>query len=591
MTPDSPASRIGNYRWVICALLFFATTVNYVDRQILSLIKEILDKELGWSNADFGRVNGAFQGAYGIGLLCFGWFIDRYGTKIGYAASIAAWSVAAIGHALVGSVAGFFTARVSLGLGEGGNFPSAIKATALWFPKRERALATSIFNSGTNVGAIIAPALVPWIAFTFGWRAAFVAAGLAGFVWLFFWIPFYNTPDKVKRLTPGERDLIHSDMDEKAGDAAGETESKGLMASMFSSAGRAPRASLWGVSLAIAGLSFVVAFVLVDLFTVIGHVGSVISHTLSLAWTFVALWALIALHLRRAHDLGKGGGAVVGAIVAGAVVAVVGGWGAHTLNILTFDDWLKLSALLPVALAIGGFIALGMAHGTGAANQFGPVETDPGLLGHRQTWSFIVAKFMTDPIWWFFLIWLPDYFKATRGLDIKKSWVHLVTVYAIITVLSIIGGWVTGHLAKTGWTVTRARKTGMFIFACCVVPILAVTKVGDWTAVFLIGLAGAAHQAWSANLFTTVSDMFPKRAVASVTGIGGLAGAFMGIYFPIYCGKILDRFTAANNVTGGYAVLFSICAFTYLVTFVIHHLLAPRFEPVRLNGTPAVAAT
>ena len=426
-----PAAPSGNYRWVICALLFFATTINYIDRQILSLIKPILDQELGWTNAQFGYVNSAFQGAYAIGLLAFGWFIDRFGTKIGYAVSITAWSIAAMGHALVFSISGFFAARVALGLGEGGNFPSAIKAVALWFPKRERALATSIFNSGANVGAIIAPAVVPWIALTWGWHYAFIAAGVAGLVWLFFWLPFYNVPEKIRQLEAAELALIRSDRE---------------------------------------------------------------------------------------------------------------------VPVTEKIPWLR-------------------------------------LLGYRQTWSFIVAKFMTDPVWWFLLIWLPDYFKKTRGLDIKNSWVHLVSIYSVVTVLSIFGGWVTGHLANSGWTVTRARKTGMFIFALCTLPILVVTQVGDWTAVLLIGLAGSAHQAWSANLYTTVSDMFPKNAIASVIGIGGMAGSVGGILFPIYSGKLLDRFTAAGDVTGGYAVLFGICACAYLVTFVLHHLLAPRFEPMKLKET------
>jgi len=581
----NPTGSIGNYRWVICALLFFATTINYVDRQILSLIKEILDQELGWSNADFGRVNGAFQGAYGIGLLCFGWFIDRYGTKIGYAVSIAAWSVAAVGHALVGSVGGFFAARVALGLGEGGNFPSAIKAIALWFPKRERAFATSIFNSGTNVGAIVAPALVPWIAFTFGWRAAFIAAGIAGFFWLFLWIPFYDVPAKIKRLTRAERDHIHSDVDEKSANAVGEKADRGAMAAVFSSRGRSPRAALWGLGLALAGMSLVFAFVVVDLFTVLGRTGEILSIVILIGWAAVATWALLALQVRRVHDLGRGGFSIVPSLALGGILAAALAWLWLRQGIFIPADWLKMLSLLPLPLAAGAFAILGFTNGASGANRFGPEELEPGLLSHPQTWSFIVAKFMTDPIWWFFLIWLPDYFKKTRGLDIKKSWLHLVTIYAIITVLSIAGGWLTGYLAKRGWTVTRARKTGMFLFACCVVPILGVTYVGDWMAVLLIALAGAAHQAWSANLFTTVSDMFPKRAIASVTGLGGLAGAFCGIFFPIYCGKLLDKFTAAGNVTGGYAILFGICAFAYLLTFVVHHLLAPRFELVDLKMT------
>jgi ACS family hexuronate transporter-like MFS transporter len=425
--PSVPG-RIGRYRWVICALLFFATTINYIDRQILSLIKEILDQKIGWSNTEFGIVNSAFQLAYGIGLLGFGWFVDRFGAKIGYAVSITAWSISAVGHALVGNVAGFLTARVCLGLGEAGNFPSAIKAVALWFPKRERAFATSLFNAGSNVGALIAPATIPWLAFHYGWQSTFVAAGLAGFLWLFFWIPFYNAPERCPRVGAGELVYIRSDADTDA---------------------------------ASPGMS-----------------------------------------------------------------------------------WRE-------------------------------------LLKYPQTWSFVIGKFMTDPVWWFFLIWLPDYFKKTRNLDIKHSWIHIVTIYGIVTVLSIFGGWITGYLTRIGWSVTRARKTGMFIFALCVLPVFVITRVGDWTAVVLIGLAGAAHQAWSANLYTTVSDMFPKRAVASVVGIGGLAGSAGGFIFPILTGKMLDGFTAQHNITAGYAILFSICGSAYLVCFILMHLCAPRYEPIK----------
>jgi ACS family hexuronate transporter-like MFS transporter len=206
------------------------------------------------------------------------------------------------------------------------------------------------------------------------------------------------------------------------------------------------------------------------------------------------------------------------------------------------------------------------------------------LLGYRQTWSFVVAKFLTDPVWWFFLIWLPDFFKQTRGLEIKRSWLHIVAIYGIVTALSIFGGWITGYLTSKGWTVTRARKTGMFLFALGVLPILAVTRVSDWTAVLLIGVAGAMHQAWSANLFTTVSDMFPKAAVASVIGMGGLAGSAGGFLFPILTGRMLDRFQALGAVTTGYAILFSICACMYVVAFLLNHALAPRFEPLQLKS-------
>lgn len=427
--PETVSERTSNYRWLVCCLLFFATTINYIDRQILALIKPILDAELGWSNEDYGMVNSAFQGAYGIGLLFFGWFVDRFGTKIGYAVSIVAWSLAAMFHGLISSVQGFIVARISLGLGEGGNFPSAIKAAALWFPRTERALATSIFNAGTNFGPIIAPAVVPWFALTYGWQMAFIAAGILGFIWLAFWIAFYDVPEKVRGVSPKEYAHIHSDKDEPPRD--------------------------------------------------------------------------------------------------------------RTVS------WLN-------------------------------------LLKYRQTWSFIAAKFLTDPIWWFFLIWLPDYFATTRNLHIKQSWVHLVSIYTIITVLSIAGGWLTGYLNSIGWSISRARKTGMFLFALCVLPIFAVTSVGDWSAVLLIALAGSAHQAWSANLYTTVSDMFPKFAVASVIGMGGLAGAIGGMYFPIYCGRMLDEFERRGDITSGYAVLFTICAFAYLIAFGIHHLLVPKLSRVNV---------
>ncbi len=410
-------------RWIVCALLFFATTINYVDRQILALIKEFVDSEIGWNNEQFGLANSAFQAAYGAGLLLFGWFVDRYGEKLGYAVSIVAWSLSAIGHAFVGSIGGFFTARSALGLSEGGNFPSAIKAVASWFPQRERAFATAIFNSGTNVGAIVAPATIPLIAYSLGWRWAFVLAGLAGFLWLPFWFAFYDAPGRRKGVSAAERKLIESDKDQEPLDG---------------------------------------------------------------------------------RPMG----------------------------------WLR-------------------------------------ALRYRQTWSFIVAKLITDPVWWFFLIWLPDYFNATRGLNIKKSWVHLVTIYSIVTVLSIFGGWITGYLTRRGWSVTRARKSGMLLFAICVIPIIE-----DWPAVLLIGFAASAHQAWSANLFTTVSDMFAKKDVGTIIGLGGMTGSIGGILFPWFSGRLLDRYHALGNVTGGYQILFAICASAYVVAFAIHHLLAPKFERI-----------
>lgn len=421
---------MGNYRWIVCALLFFATTINYIDRQILAVIKEILDKEIGWTNEQFGWVNAAFQLSYAVGLLGFGWLVDKYGTKLGYGISIVAWSLAAGAHALVGSFGGFIVVRSALGIGEGGNFPSSIKAVAMWFPKKERAFATSIFNAGTNAGALLAPAVIPWVAFTWGWRSTFVAAGLLGLLWLFLWIPFYDIPEKSKYVGEAELSYIRSDQEDE-----------------------------------------------------------------------------------HSHER---------------------------------VPWLS-------------------------------------LLGYKQTWSFIIGKFLTDPVWWFFLIWLPDFFNKTRGLEIKKSWIHIVTIYGIVTVLSIFGGWVTGYLTSRGWSVTRARKTGMFIFALCVLPILFVKGAGNWEAVLLIGLAASAHQAWSANLYTTVSDMFPKRAVASVIGMGGMAGSIGAFFFPILTGRMLDHFEKLNQPAKAYGILFAICSCMYLLAFALNHLCAPRFEPVKMR--------
>jgi ACS family hexuronate transporter-like MFS transporter len=423
---------LGEYRWVICALLFLATTVNYIDRQILALLKPLLDGELHWTNEQFGQVNAAFQLAYAVGLLLFGAFVDRFGPKLGYGLSLLAWSLAAVAHAAVGSVGGFAMARVALGLGEGGNFPSAIKVVALWFPRGERALATALFNSGANVGAVIAPLVVPAIAFSWGWRSTFVVAGLAGLLWLFLWVTFYDAPERATRLGTAERAYIRGDAEE----------------------GQAQLAVGWRV-----------------------------------------------------------------------------------------------------------------------------------LLARRETWAFIVAKFLTDPVWWFFLIWLPDFFKKSRGLDLKSSWLPLASIYLIVTVLSVAGGWLTGHLVRQGQSVSQARKRGLLLFACLALPIVLVTRAGDWGAVALIGLAGAAHQAWSANLYTSASDIFPKSAVASVVGLGGMAGSLGGVLFPLWTGWLLDRFEARGEVTAAYAILFTVCGSAYLLAFGLNHLLAPRFEPITLSPT------
>jgi ACS family hexuronate transporter-like MFS transporter len=424
MQEVTPTPR-SNHRWVILALLFFATTINYIDRSILSLIKpEYLDKELGWSNTQYGYVNSAFQFAYALGLLGFGWFIDRFGTKIGYTVSIVFWSVAAAGHAAVGSVMGFAAARVFLGLGEGGNFPAAIKTVAQWFPRAERAFANALFNSGSNIGSVVAPLVVLPIAAAWGWRSTFVIAGAAGILWVFFWIPLFRNP-------PTQADDSPAD-DEKVS------------------------------------------------------------------------------------------------------------WGS--------------------------------------------------LFNTRQAWAYMVAKFLTDPVWWFYLIWLPDYFKKEQHLDLKAlgvvpslldpiaffGWMFsqpLVVLYSIVTVLSIFAGWLVKRFAESGFDIVKVRKVSMLIFALCSLPIFFVRGLGMWEAVFLIAFAASAHQAWSASIYATVSDTFPKKAVASVSGLGGFAGSIGGMIFPIVAGMVLDA-----NPTGGYAVLFSFCAFAYVVAFAIHHLLVPKLE-------------
>jgi ACS family hexuronate transporter-like MFS transporter len=440
MTVEKPSS---GYRWIICALLFGALVILYIDRQILGLLKPMLDDQfarmppafgfasLKWSNTTFGLINSVFLLAYGLSTLGFGWLIDRYGTKVGYFICVGAWSLSAGGTSLVNHIGGFFAARLAVGGSEGGCFPCSIKAVALWFPKSERALATSIFNSGTNVGALVAPAVIPLMALRWGWQSCYLVAGAAGVFWLCLWWSLYDTLGKIKAVSGAGLNQVLSDRDDK----------------------EAARQISWG-----------------------------------------------------------------------------------------------------------------------------------GLLRCRQTWSFIVGKFLTDPVWWFFLIWLPDYFKNSAfHLDIKNSWPHLMTIYAIVTSLSIGGGWVTGWLTSRGWTVTRARKTGMFIFALLVMPVALARFGTPWVAVLLIGLAGAAHQAWSANLFTTVSDMFPQSMVASVTGMGGLAGSLSSAIFPWVTGLVLDYFKAQNDINRGYTLLFVFCGLAYIVAFILHHLLAPSLAQLPLR--------
>lgn len=423
---------IGKYRWTVVALLFFATTINYLDRQVIGLLKPVLETEFSWTETDYGHIVMAFSAAYAIGLLIFGRIIDRIGTKLGYIISIIAWSFAAIGHAFASSTFGFGVARAALGLGEAGNFPAAIKSVAEWFPKKERAFATGIFNSGANIGAVVAPIMVPWILGVYGWEEAFIITGLIGFVWLIFWWIFYEIPARQKRLSKVEFDYIHSDNEV---DTSSEAPVK----------------------------------------------------------------------------------------------------------------WSKLFAI-------------------------------------RQTWAFLLGKMLTDPIWWFFLFWLPSYFSTTFQIDLKKPSLELVIVYTATTIGSIGGGYLSGYLIRRGLPVFRARKVSMLIFALCVAPImLAQFAPNVWVAVGLISLAAAAHQAWSANIFTTASDMFPKKAVSSVVGIGGMAGAVGGIFFPMLVGYLLDSYKAAGNIGAGYSLIFVICGCAYLLAWVVMHFFAPKMEVVKLD--------
>lgn len=430
---STSAIKIGRYRWTICTLLFFATTINYIDRSVTGLLKDTLTDQFNWSESDYGNLVTAFSAAYAVGLLAFGTLVDKVGSKIGYTISIIIWSIAAMGHALARSTFGFLIARVSLGIGESGNFPAAIKAVTEWFPKKERALATGIFNAGANLGPVIAPALVYWIVRSHGWQSAFIWTGAIGFVWLIFWLYFYDVPAKSKRLTAEEKEHIHSDVDEQK-----ETTEK--------------------------------------------------------------------------------------------------------------VSWFKLFRV-------------------------------------RQTWAFVFGKLLTDPVWWFFLYWLPPFFSTVFKVDLAKSLgLPIIVIYTIVSIGSIGGGWLSSRLIAKGWPVYRARKTAMFIFALLVLPIISASHITDmWVAVLLIGIAAAAHQAWSANIFTTVSDMFPKKAVSSVVGIGGMAGSIGGIFFPIFASRLLDHYKSLGNINTGYYILFSICGFAYLLAWLVMHFFAPRMERVEID--------
>ena len=446
---------IGKYRWTICGLLFFATTVNYLDRQVLSLLAPSLSEEFGWSNSDYANITAVFQFVYAISMIFAGRIIDKLGTKKGFILAITVWSLGAIMHAYslpigtafstfmvwVGlgavpiSIAGFMISRAVLGFGESGNFPAAIKAVAEYFPKKERSLATGIFNSGSNVGAILAPLTVPVIAEFYGWEFAFILIGAIGFLWIIFWYILYDTPSKQKRLSKAEFHYIHQDSEE------------------------------------------------------------------------------------------------VVEIIEEKVAKV---------------PWIK-------------------------------------LLGYKQTWAFVFGKFMTDGIWWFFLFWLPKYLEAQFGMKGTDIVLPLAVLYSMTMFGSIGGGWFPMYYINKGYNPYAGRMKAMLVIALFPLVVLLAQPLGYisfWIPVLLIGIGASAHQAWSANIFTTVSDMFPKKAVASIIGIGGMAGGIGGVLVSKLGGYIFDYYAGLGHIQTGYTIMFVLCAVAYLIAWAVMKILVPKYNPI-----------
>lgn len=419
--PNAP-SRSGYFRWVICGLLLLGTTKNYMDRQVLGVLKVTLQHDFRWNEVDYAKLVEAFQLAYAVGMVMMGWVVDRLGTRLGYALAMIFWSLASMGTALANSWGGFAVSRLALGLGEPAVFPASIKAVAEWFPKKERALATGIFNAGTNVGAIITPLIVPWIVVHWGWRSAFVGIGAIGFVWLAIWLLIYSKPEDHARVSKAELEYIRSDPQEPMGET----------------------------------------------------------------------------------------------------------------------KWVRLVTL-------------------------------------RQTWAFAMGKFLTDPIWWFYLFWVPGFLQDKHGLALTGIGIPIMVIYVISDVGSVVGGWISSSLIKRGRSVNAARKLAMLLCAVGVVPVVFAYRVeSTWGAVVLIGLAAACHQGFSANLYTLTSDMFPARAVGSVVGMGGMAGALAGLSIAGVVGHVLQW-------TASYKIPFAMAGSAYLVALAVIHVLAPRLEPARIE--------
>ena len=581
-TPNRPAS--SNYRWVICGLLFFATTFNYLDRQVISYLKDPIfcapadQGGFGWSNTDFANLTSFFTAFYAGMTIIAGWVIDKIGTKIGLALSLILWSLFGIANAFVGRlVTMHILVRSAFAVGEGGNFPASIKTVAEWFPKRERALATGIFNSGSNFGAMVAALFVPWCMIYFGdqlgWKMAFILTGAAGFLWLIFWFWLYEIPARQKRLSQAEFDLIHSDKDEVQN---GEKPAKGSgsFGKLFSFEGRIPRANFWGTVI-LTGILTAFIYLMTTLIVVpngriyvSGESARAVAKSIFVApnsfafilsfrivWLLVVAWVCVVLQIKRWHDLGKTG-------------------------------WMVLINLVPGVGSLISLLVLGFFKGAPGAARFGN-ESSPGVLGYRQTWAFFWGKFLTDGIWWFYLFWLPDYLQKQFGMDKHQVMLPTFIVYGVAIIGSVYGGSIPMTLIKKGMAVYKARMLAMFLIALAPLTVLAtqyfgnVSVFGKWAAVLAVAticVGAAAHQAWSANLFTTVSDMFPKRTVGSVTGIGAMAGGLGGVVVQQLAGGLTDAFK--QNPQTAYLVMFIICALSYLIAWAIMKALVPRHQPI-----------
>jgi ACS family hexuronate transporter-like MFS transporter len=413
------AAAAGRFRWVIVTLIFAAMVINYIDRQTLGLLKADLTKEFGWSETSYADIVFWFQASYAVAYLGFGRILDRIGARWGLGAAFFIWQTAHLLHAGARSLNGFIAARLFLGVGEGGGILSGVKAVAQWFPKKERAFATGLFNAGTNIGAIVTPLIIPTITLTWGWRGAFVATGLAGMIWLPIWLLIYRAPEKHKSVTPAELAYIQSDPPD-------------------------------------------------------------------------------------------------------------------TVDRLSWGQ----------------------------------------ILSKRETWAYALGKFLIDPIWWMFLFWLPDFLGKRHGLDLTSFGPPLVAIYLMSDIGSVGGGWLSSRLMKMGWSINRARKTTFLICAVCATPVAFAANVDSlWLAVAIIGLATAAHQGFSANLYTLPSDVFPRSAVGSVVGVGGMIGAIGGMAMAKYAGWVLDRI-------GTYTPIFVVAASAYLIALGVIHLLTPKMTPV-----------